>query len=265
VNGNHASKTNTNHNMKTSIPILLALTAGCGVLAPQRVPAQAVKTVYFVRHAESTTALFQQGHEGNAWVPDCKPFMNEGVLEECCTEVLTPLGDMRAALLAKWFADKSLLTSITHVFATHKERSLQTVRPIAHAAQLDRDINGDGVPDGTDADKNPGDGVQQLPAYVDECAPGYEVAHNFYLLTVDALRAAPSGSAAVVAGHSLSIYPIMQALGVDTSSPSRFPKTPTGAVRGFNNVWVITLDANNVGTLAKHLQLDFAFVEKVSP
>jgi broad specificity phosphatase PhoE len=251
--------------MKTSIVILFAFTAGCGVLMPQRASAQAVKVVYFVRHAESSTGLFQQGHHGNAWLPDCKPFMNEGALEECCTELLTPLGEKRAELLAKWFVDKGLSGGITHVFATHKERSLQTVHPIARAAGLNRDINGDGIPDGADADKNPGDGVQQLPAYVEECASGFEVAHNFYSLTVDALRSLPSGSGAVVAGHSLSIYPIMQALGVDTSTPSRFPKTAAGAVRGFNNVWVITLDANNIGTLTKHLQLDFAFVEKVTP
>ena len=83
--------------------------------------------------------------------------------------MLSPLGTKRAELLAKWFADKGLLPSITHVLATHKVRTLQTVQPIAHAAGLDRDVNGDGVPDGADVDKNRGDGVQQIPAFVDEC------------------------------------------------------------------------------------------------
>jgi hypothetical protein len=250
--------------MKRSILLLLACGGSCLLLA-QTTVAQSVKTIYFVRHAESETALFQQGLSGNALLPDCKPFMNEGALEECCTEILTFLGEKRVELLVKWFKDKALLPGITHVLATHKARSLQTVLPIAHAAGLDKDINGDGIADGTDADKNPGDGVQQLPAYADECASGYEIAHNFYSLMVDALRSLPPGSSAVVTGHSLSIYPIMQALGIDTGSPQRFPKTATGAVRGFNNLWVISLDGNNAGTLAQHFQLDFGFVEKLNP
>ena len=44
---------------------------------------------------------------------------------------LTPLGEKRAELLVKWFQDRGLLPGITHVFATHKARSLQTVAGIA--------------------------------------------------------------------------------------------------------------------------------------
>ena len=57
----------------------------------------------------------------------------------------------------------------------------------------------------------------------------------------------------------------MQALGIDTGSLERFPKTAAGAVRGFNNVWVISLDGNNAATLAQHFQLDFGFVETLTP
>ena len=78
---------------------------------------QTTKTIYFVRHAEDQTAVFQQGNNGKALLPDCKPFMNEGVLEDCCTEMLSPLGAKRAELLAKWFKDRGLLPSITHVLA----------------------------------------------------------------------------------------------------------------------------------------------------
>jgi len=226
---------------------------------------QTTKTIYFVRHAEDQTAVFQQGNDGKAFLPDCKPFKNEGVLEDCCTEVLSPLGTKRAELLAKWFADKGLLPSITHVLATHKVRTLQTVQPIAHAAGLDRDVNGDGIPDGVDVDKNPGDGVQQIPAFVAECENGYEVAHNFYPLVVDQLRSLPLGSGIVVAGHSASLYPIMQTLGINTSNAARFPKNAIGRVNGYNSLWVVSLDANNTGTLITHVRLDFALAERITP
>jgi len=251
--------------MKISPFRLLGWTVASSVLLTQGVTAQPTKTIYFIRHAESAPGLFQQGNSGNAWLPDCRPFMDGALLSECCTELLTPLGEKRAELLVKWFQDKGLLPGITHVFATHKARSLQTVTGIARAAGLNRDLNGDGIPDGADLDKNPGDGVQQLPAFADECEPGFEVAHNFYSLMVDAIQSMPSGSEAVVVGHSLSIYPIMQGLGIDTSRSSRFPKTATGAVRGLNNLWIVTLDENNAGTLVQHLQLDFAFSEKFTP
>jgi len=226
---------------------------------------QTTKTIYFVRHAEDQVALFQQGNKGKAFLPDCKPFKNEGVLEDCCTEVLNPLGTERAKLLAKWFKDQGLLPGITHVLATHKVRSMQTVLPIAHAAGLDKDVNGDGIPDGADLDKNPGDGVQQIPAFVSECEDGYEIAHNFYPLVVDHLRSLPLGSGVVVSGHSASLYPIMQSLGIDTSSSSRFPKNAVGRVSGYNNLWMVEVNANNVGTLLSHVRLNFALTTSVTP
>lgn len=244
--------------------LLTLCTAGTAFLATSAF-AQTTKTIYFVRHAEDQVALFQQGENGKALVPDCKPFLDQGVLSDCCTEVLNPLGTERARLLAKWFADEGLLSSVTHVIATHKVRTLQTVQPIAHAAGLDRDVNGDGVPDGADVDKNPGDGVQQIPAFVAECENGYEVAHNFYPLVVDRLRLLPLGSGAVVAGHSASLYPIMQSLGIDTSNSARFPKSSNGRVSGYNNLWVVQLDANHRGTLISHLRMNFGLNESVTP
>jgi len=226
---------------------------------------QTTKTIYFVRHAEDQVALFPRGKNGKVYASDCKPFKNEGVREDCCTEVLNELGAKRAELLAKWFTDEGLLPSITHVLATHKVRTLQTVQPIAHAAGLDRDVNGDGVPDGADVDKNPGDGVQEIPAFVTECQRGYEVAHNFYPLVVEHLRSLPLGSGIVVAGHSASLYPIMQNLGIDTSDPLRFPKNSIGRVNGYNNLWIVEADANNMGTLLAHVRMNFALTESVTP
>jgi broad specificity phosphatase PhoE len=227
---------------------------------------QSTKTIYFVRHAEDEVGLFPRGKSGKIYAPDCKSFKNdEGVREDCCTEVLNPLGAKRAELLAQWFADNSLLPSITHVLATHKVRTLETVQPIAHAAGLDRDVNADGIPDGADVDLNPGDGVQQIPAFVTECQRGYEVAHNFYPLVVDHLRSLPAGSGIVVAGHSASLYPIMQSLGIDTSDPVRFPKNAVGRVNGYNNLWIVEVDANNAGTLVAHVRMNFALTESVTP
>jgi len=226
---------------------------------------QTTKTVYFVRHAEDQVALYAQGARGTAFLPDCKPFLDGGVLKECCTEVLDATGVERAKLLTQWFKDQGLLPGITHVLASHKVRTLQTVQPIAHAAGLDADVNGDGTPDGTDIDKNPGDGVQQLPAFVDECEAGFEVAHNFYPLIVEELRSLPLGSGIVVAGHSASIYPIMESLGIDTSDPSRFPKNAIGRVNGYNNLWMVELDANNLGRLLMHLRLNFTLTAEVTP
>jgi len=245
--------------------MLLTVFACAMTLLIETAVGQTTKTIYFVRHAEDQVALFPRGKNGKVYAPDCKPFKNEGVREDCCTEVLNPLGAERARLLAQLFKNQGLLPGITHVLATHKVRTLETVQPIAHAAGLDRDVNGDGIPDGADVDLNPGDGVQQIPAFVTECQRGYEVAHNFYPLVVDHLRSLPLGSGIVVAGHSASLYPIMQSLGIDTSDPLRFPKNAVGRVNGYNNLWVVSLDANNTGTLLTHVRLNFALTESVTP
>ena len=248
--------------MKKSL--LLTLGTCAVLLVTDTAIGQTVKTIYFVRHAEDQLAVFQQGLNGNAYLPDCKPFMDAGILTDCCTEVLNPLGVERAKLLVNWFNDRGLTPSITHVLATHKIRTLQTVQPLAHAAGLDRDVNGDGVPDGADVDKNPGDGVQQIPAFVTECETGYEVAHNFYPLVVQELNALPLGSGIVVVGHSASLYPIMESLGIETSGP-RFPKSANGRVNGYNNLWVVEMDAANRGRLVAHVRLNFTLKETVTP
>lgn len=244
----------------------LCLTILASALLTGSALAQASKTIYFLRHAEDREFLLELGHAERASISDCRPFLNDDrLIEECCTETLDTLGEQRAQLLVKWFQDQGLLSTLTDVFATHKIRTLQTVQPIAHAAGLDRDLNGDGIPDGADVDLRAGDGVQQIPAFVEECERGFEIAHNFFGLTVDALRTLPLGSGVVVCGHSASIYPMMEAFGIDTSNPAKFPKTAIGRVRGFNNLWVVSLDANGVGTLVKHVRLDFALSEKVTP
>jgi broad specificity phosphatase PhoE len=261
--GNHAARNQQITIMKKTSILTVCLCAMA--LLTETAVGQTTKTIYFVRHAEDQTAVFQQGQNGNALLADCKPFMDGGMLTECCTEVLSPLGTNRAGLLAKWFTDKGLLPSITHVLATHKIRTLETVQPIAHAAGLDRDVNGDGRPDGADVDKNPGDGVQQIPAFVAECEDGYEVAHNFYPLTVDYLHALPPGSGVVVAGHSASLYPIMHSFGIVTTNKVRFPQNSGGRVNTYNNLWVVEVDAGNAATQVTHLRMDFALTESVTP
>jgi hypothetical protein len=56
----------------------------------------------------------------------------------------------------------------------------------------------------------------------------------------------------------------MQAFGIDTTDPVKFPKDARGRVNGFNNLWVVELKPLVVGgtltyqgRLLSHVQLDF--------
>ncbi len=215
-------------------------------------------TVYFLRHAEDMSALVDAGNNDGSVVPDCVPFSNNGKIEDCCLGVLNPLGEKRAQLLTGWFAKRGILPEITHIFSTHKARTLQTVLPIASEARLA------GANLAADVDLNPGDGVQQVPASIEECDPGFEIGHTSFQMTVDALRALPPGSVAIVCGHSASLYPIMEAFGIDTTDPVDFPRDSRGRVNGLNNLWKVRIVGNQAGELQKHLVLDFELVRQKS-
>lgn len=73
---------------------------------------------------------------------------------------------------------------------------------------------------------------------------------------IDHLRGIPAGSTVVVAAHSPTLYPILQAFGLDTSDPVDFPKDETGRVSGFNNLWIVDVDERGQGKLQNHLTLD---------
>ena len=124
--------------------------------------------VYFVRHTEDEVALVES-EEGGSLFEDCVPFLNDGEPDDCCLEVLSDLGEVRARELARWFRDRGITEKLTHVIASHKQRSRQTVAEIAFDSGLQSDV-----------DLNPGDGVQQIPAFVAECGSGFEIAHESF-------------------------------------------------------------------------------------
>lgn len=203
--------------------------------------------VYFTRHAEDDTALVES--EDGAFLADCVPFLDDGEPGECCRDVLNALGELRASELARWFREKVGSENITHVIASHKIRTLQTVREIASDAGLSGDD-----------DLNPGDGVQQIPPLVGECDEGFESASASRNPMIREIAALPLGSVAVVGAHSGTLYPIMEAFGIDTTDPVNFPRNPNSKVRGFNNLWIVSLDERGLGRLKKHLLLDLRLV-----
>jgi hypothetical protein len=58
------------------------------------------------------------------------------------------------------------------------------------------------VLDGTDEDLIPGDKIQQYPAHVRECDPGFEATMGSKPDIVAAILALPPGSNAVIANHN---------------------------------------------------------------
>lgn len=215
--------------------------------------------IYFVRHAEDADELVD---------PSYTVTFNNAA-GSCHETVLNPLGKMRGVALADWFEARQITKTLTHVIATHKVRTRQTVGPIAQAAGLGGDLNGDGILDGTDVDQAPGDGVINVPSLPGECTPGWTASGSVTGPQTDYIKTLPLGSRAVVCSHSPSLYPIMRAFGIDTSDPVKFPKTgisntTSERVKGFNNLWAVELKPVPVGEtwqyqgrLLDHVLLDF--------
>lgn len=129
------------------------------------------------------------------------------------------------------------------------------------SCEVGGDQDGDGLLDGTDDDLAPGDGIQQFPAHVAECDPGFEATTGSQPAIVDAILALPPGSRAVVANHSETLYSIItETTGIDTSDPVVFPKEDgsTTRVRNFNDLWIVRTHAPRTGTLVRHLTFDVA-------
>jgi len=106
--------------------------------------------VYFVRHCEDVPELVGSHPSFTVTFNNCNA---DG---SCCEEVLNPLGRVRATAMADWFEAKKITRTLTHVIASHKIRTRQTVEKIALAAGLGGDLDGNGTPDGTDVDQAPG-------------------------------------------------------------------------------------------------------------
>jgi len=211
------------HTFKTT-----SLLVAAGFIFASSVPALADTTVYFTRHAEKQTVMAEVDGQDGVFQEVCG--------ESKCSEELNAEGELRAELLAEWFAAEGITANVTHVFSSHKTRTRQTVEQIAADAGLTNDAD------------LIADGVQQIPSAntndLDD-GNGSEGTKSTVAPTVAALQALESGSVAVVAGHSGTIYPMIEALGVDISSEADFPKDTRegkeGKVPTFGDIWKLTL------------------------
>lgn len=195
-----------------------------------RVSNQNYSVVYFTRHAEKMTTTENLGPALTEFVAG---ETNRGSNRDdvCgaskCAEELSDLGLLRAQLLANWFDRYRVTRKITHVYSSHKVRTRQTVEEIALRAGLENDSD------------LISDGVQQLPADGTELNP--QSTGPSEGPTIDAILNLQAGDVAVVAGHSGTIYDIMDGLGIDTSSGRKFPRDEDGKVRDFGDLWKVII------------------------
>jgi broad specificity phosphatase PhoE len=205
-------------------------------------------TLYFLRHGETQRRLVSAGT--GAFAEVCT------ATRSCCETPLNPLGIARRDALAAWFVEHGLAKRLTHLIATNKPRTVETLSALAFASGLGGDQNGDGVLDGTDNDLMAGDGIQQYPAQVRECDPGFEATTGSQPFIVAAIQALPPGSRAVIANHSETLYSIItETTGIDTSDPVVFPKEQgsTTRVRNFNDLWIVRMNGSGSGMLVRHV------------
>ena len=142
-----------------------------------------------------------------------------------------------------------IVDDITHVFATHKQRTYLTVLPVAKLANADIQR----FPSGSDNSE-----VEKLEEEASICP------------TVRAIKSTPLGSTIVMSTHRSAIYEILSdgydddeedvctGLGLDTSNSTNFPKDDEGKLySGYSDLWKITIDANDKPSLEERLVLDF--------
>lgn len=235
------------------ISAVMVLAGGSFGPAPAALAHGASTTLYFLRHGETQRRLVGTGPGTFAEV--CTPNRS------CCETPLNPLGVTRRDALAEWFVHHGIAKRLTHLIATNKPRTVQTLTALGIASGLGGDQDGDGILDGADDDLVPGDGVQQFPAHVAECDPGFEATTGSQPYIVDAILALPPGSEAVIANHSETLYSIItETTGIDTSDPVVFPKEDgsTTRVRNFNDLWIVRTRGTRTGTLVRHLVFDIA-------
>ncbi|MBI4483161.1 MAG: hypothetical protein HY652_09745 [Acidobacteria bacterium] len=210
---------------------ILAASLAMGLAMPATAMAQSRRTIlFFVRHAEPQTKLVSTGP--GIWTEECNP------RRSCCTTILNPLGLERREALAQWFVDQGLAWTVTHLIGDNKQRTVETLQKLATLSGLK---------------------IQQYPRAVGECDPGFETAAGSQRAVVSAIRALPSGSRAVIANHTDTLYRIMSdSVGIDTSDAVNFPKEPgsTSRLHGFDNLWIVEVDDAGVGRLLQHITLE---------
>ncbi len=210
--------------------VVVGSAMGLNVVPP--LAADPTRTIlYFMRHSENQTKL--NGTGPGTFVEECNP------TRSCCTVVLSPLGLERRDALAGWFVEEKLARRLTHLIATNKPRTVQTLLGLADRTGL---------------------AVEQAPPDTGECADGFETTTGSKPFAVAAVRDLPLGSRAVVANHSETLYAVMrESVGLDTSDPVVFPKQPGSADRvdGFTHLWVVEADAAGQGSLRRHIVFAF--------
>lgn len=227
---------------------LVVLMGGAFWPSPATLADGSATTLYFLRHGETSRRLVGTG--AGTFAEVCTP------TRSCCDTPLNPLGIARRDALTEWFVKRGVAKHLTHLIATNKPRTTQTLAALALASGLGGDQNGDGVPDGTDHDLAPGDGIQQYPPDVRECDPGFEATTGSMPAVIAAILALPPGSQAVIANHSETMYQIItETTGIDTSDPVLFPKEDgsSSRVRNFNDLWIVKMTGAASGRLVQHL------------
>lgn len=175
-------------------------------------PEAETTTIYFLRHAE----------------PDFKD----------PDRPLTDKGRARAAKLVAHFAGGP----ITHVYATHTNRTRDTVTPLAKARGLQ---------------------VKQFPPIGSDVGGAIVGNRTNGAVAIKpliaALKALPAGSTALVAANSENLYPVLAGIGAPVSTactPDRGDCLPCATrkcfdEKSFNNVWKLTLPRDGQARLSR--------------
>lgn len=228
--------------------------------------------VYITRHAEKLEVLREVSSNSGMYEDNC-----DGERERC-EEALNAEGQLRADLLAEWFDRRGIADDVTHVISSDKNRTRDTVLPLADLLQ-ERGValpDNDGVPDG----------VLQVPYAVADEASNMENETNgnsvSVVPSVEAIQSLPMGSVAVLAGHSGTIYRILGGedtdgnpatdkkgdfsvgLGIDTTMDAGlFPRNSDGKVPTFGDIWKVVIRANGTAVVKWRKRLDFTAIEVV--
>jgi len=242
--------------------VLPALLVSAGLLSASALSTSAMAgeghesnriVLYFTRHAEKQTVVRPVSGEEGKYMENCD------YVKDRCEEELSDLGQKRAELLAEWFERKGITPDITHVVSSDKQRTRQTVQPIADL------VNEYPYTDLPDGDSMP-DGVWQVPLAGDMAN---EVTSNSGSVgpTVDFINDLPMGSVAVIAGHSGTLYRIFGGeqtdgtggLGINTTADSfSFPKKISdGKVPGFGDIWKIVIRPDGSANFKWRKDVDF--------
>ena len=252
--------------MKFNRSLLSTAAAAATLVAVTLVPAQAQAsngyvTVYFTRHAEKmtdttvvgdATAAYEADYQGGdtpSLTVTGEASTGDNLNEICgtskCAEVLNPLGELRAELLADFLERWGVTRRLDAVYSSHKVRTRQTVEPTAARANLQ---------------------VVQLPTDGTELEP--ESTTPSECPTIDAILSANPGDTLLVAGHSGTLYDIMgdgnddcDGLGLDISNDRRFPKNGS-KVRDFGDLWKVVIRNGNARFVYRvNLQPKYLFIE----